>query len=106
LHYAADTNHWSPAAQAETITYLIGAGADSNATDDSGVAPLHRAVRTRSSPAVRALLEGGANPCQPNKSGSLPMDLAIQTTGRGGSGSPHARDEQAAIITLLEAAGA
>jgi hypothetical protein len=34
------------------------------------------------------------------------MDLAIQTTGRGGSGSPHARDEQAAIITLLEAAGA
>ena len=106
LHYAADTNHWSPAAQAETISYLIAAGADPNAVDASGVAPLHRAVRTRSSAAVRALLEGGANPRQPNKSGSTPMLLATQTTGRGGSGSAQAREEQAAIVKLLQAAGA
>jgi hypothetical protein len=106
LHYASDTNHWSPAAQAETITYLIGIGADPNAVDDSGVMPLHRAVRTRSSAAVRALLEGGADPHQINKSGSTPMDLAVQTTGRSGSGSPQARDEQAAIIKLLQAVGA
>jgi len=106
LHYAADANHWSPVAQAETITYLIRAGSDPNAVDDSGVAPLHRAVRTRSSAAVKALLDGGANPHQPNKSGSLPMDLAVQTTGRGGSGTPHAKEEQAAIIKLLQAAGA
>ena len=102
LHYAADANHWKPDAQAETITYLISAGADPNALDKSGVAPLHRAVRTRSLPAVRALLDGGANPRLPNKSGSMPHDLARMTTGRGGSGSPRAHEQQAGILKLLE----
>ena len=101
LHYAADANHWEPAAQAQTIAYLLAVGADPNALDKSGVAPLHRAVRTRSSPAVRALLEGGANPKAPNKAGSTPLHLAVQTTGRGGSGSQHARRQQAEIIKLL-----
>src|SRR6476646_7065275 len=41
LHYAADTNHWDPAAQAATIEYLLSIGADPNALDQSGVAPLH-----------------------------------------------------------------
>lgn len=101
LHYAADTNRWNPEAQAETIEYLLSIGADPNAVDSSGVTPLLRAVRTRSSPAVRALLDGGADPIQPNKSGSTPLDLAVQTTGRGGSGTPHARAQQAAIVQLL-----
>ena len=101
LHYAADANHWEPTAQAETIAYLLAVGADPNVPDKSGVAPLHRAVRTRSSPAVRALLEGGANPKAPNKAGSTPLHLAVQTTGRGGSGSQHARRQQAEIIKLL-----
>src|SRR5207253_2513938 len=60
LHYAADANHWDPAAQAAVIEYLISVGADANALDMDGVAPLHRAVRTRSLAAVRALLDGGA----------------------------------------------
>ena len=30
LHYAADANHWEPIAQAETIEYLLSAGADPN----------------------------------------------------------------------------
>jgi ankyrin repeat protein len=106
LHYAADTNHWEPAAQAETIEYLLSIGADPDALDKNGVAPLHRAVRTRSLPAVRALLDGGANPRAPNKSGSTPLHLAVQTTGRGGSGSDHARQQQTAIITLLMERGA
>src|SRR4029079_12047814 len=106
LHYAADANHWNPVAQAETIAYLLSVGADPNALDQSGVAPLHRAVRTRSSPAVQALLDGGANPKAPNKTGSTPLHLAVQTTGRGGSGSPHAREQQAAIIRLLLKHGA
>ena len=101
LHYAADTNHWDPDAQAATIEYLISVSADPNAADMDGVTPLHRAVRTRSLPAVRALLNGGANPMLPNKSGSTPLSLAELTTGRGGSGSPHAREQQAAIIELL-----
>ena len=106
LHYAADANRWDPAAQAETIAYLISIGADPNAVDRSGVAPLHRAVRTRSLAAVRALLDGGANARQPNRSGSTPMHLAVRTTGRGGSGSPRAREQQAGIVRLLLERGA
>ena len=106
LHYAADANHWDPTAQAEMIEYLLSVGADPNALDGSGVAPLHRAVRTRSLPAVRALLDGGANPRAPNKAGSTPLHLAVQTTGRGGSGSQHARQQQTDIIRLLLDRGA
>lgn len=106
LHYAADANHWDPAAQAETIEYLLSVGADPNALNKDGVAPLHRAVRTRSLPAVRALLDGGADPRAANKAGSTPLHLAVQTTGRGGSGSPHARQQQAGIIALLLERGA
>src|SRR5262249_48858374 len=110
LHYAADSSpgsdSWSPAAQATVIAALIAAGADPNATDKSGVAPLHRAVRTRSSAAVRALLEGGADPKRTNKSGSTPMKLAMQPTGRGGSGSTDAKAEQALIVELRREYGA
>jgi len=106
LHYAADANHWDPTAQAETIEYLVSVGADPNGLDSSGVAPLHRAVRTRSLPAVQALLDGGAKPRAPNKAGSTPLHLAVQTTGRGGSGSQHARQQQTGIIRLLLERGA
>jgi len=106
LHYAADANHWNPDPQADTIACLISAGADPNALDKSGVAPLHRAVRTRSLQAVRALLDGGADPLLPNGSGSRPIDLARRTTGRGGSGSLRAREQQAGIVKLLTERGA
>jgi len=106
LHYAADANRWDPTAQAEMIKYLLLIGADPNALDSAGVAPLHRAVRTRSLAAVRALLDGGANSRQPNKVGSTPLHLAVQTTGRGGSGSPQAREQQAGIVRLLLERGA
>lgn len=106
LHYAADANHWEPMSQAKTIEYLLSVGADPNALDRSDVAPLHRAVRTRSSSAVRALLDGGANPRARNKAGSTPLHLAVQTTGRGGSGSEQARQQQTEIIRLLLERGA
>jgi len=105
LHYAADggpnLSTWDPVAQATTITCLIEAGANPNALDKSGVAPLHRAVRCRCTGAVRALLAGGADPKLANKSGSTPLELATQTTGRGGSGAPEARREQVEIVRLL-----
>jgi ankyrin repeat protein len=106
LHYAADSNVWSPNAQAATIDRLIRAGADPNATDKSGVTPLHRAVRTRCAAAVEALLAGGAEPRGGNKRGSTPLHLAVQNTGRGNSGTPHAREQQQQIIELLLGAGA
>ena len=101
LHYAADTNHTNPVAQSETIAYLISVGSNPHATDANGVAPLHRAVRTRSAAAVRALLAGGADVQQKNKNGSTAVDLATRDTGRSGSGSPEARAQQKEIIAML-----
>lgn len=105
IHYAADggpaANDWNPDDQHEVITYLIEAGADPNAKDNSGVAPLHRAVRHRSSSAVHALIQAGADPRLTNESGSTPLHLAVQNTGKGGSGSDTAHDEQRRIIALL-----
>jgi ankyrin repeat protein len=106
LHYAADANRRNPTAQAETIEYLISVGADPNVADRGGATPLHRAVRTRSLSAVRALVDGGANPRTPNKSGSTPLHLAVHNTGRGGSGSAEARQQQAGIIRFLMERGA
>jgi hypothetical protein len=106
LHSAAGGQpgfgNWNPAAQAEMIALLIHSGADPDATDKRGVAPLHRAVRTRCASAVRALLDLGADPAMKNASGSTPMKLANMNTGRGGSGSAAAREEQRQILRLLE----
>jgi ankyrin repeat protein len=110
LHYAADGNPdsvaWDPPAQVAVIEMLIASGADPNAKDASGVTPLHRAVRTRCAAAVRALLDSGADPNLTNRSGSSPLKLATRPTGRGGSGSPAAHEQQAMIIDVLHAHGA
>jgi len=106
LHAAAvglpGSRAWNPPAQAATIVCIIEAGADPNALNKNGVAPLHRAVRTRCAAAVRTLLECGADPTRKNKNGSTPMLLAIQNTGRGGTGSPEAKSQQQEILRLLE----
>jgi ankyrin repeat protein len=110
LHYAVDgipeSHSWNPAAQEAVVDCLIEAGADPNATDRSGVTPLHRAVRTRCAAAVRALLVNDGSPWLPNGSGSTPLHLAVQNTGRGGSGSSASRDQQREIILLLLKHGA
>ncbi|MGC4093279.1 MAG: ankyrin repeat domain-containing protein [Polyangiaceae bacterium] len=110
LHYAADgapgSPQWDPRGQAAVIARLVEAGADPNIGDDSGVAPLHRAVRTRCAAAVKALLSAGAEPRLRNKAGSTPLHLAVQTTGRGGSGTELARLAQSQIIELLLESGA
>jgi len=82
----------------KTIRCLLDAGADINAQDKNGAAPLHRAVRTRCAAAVKYLLEAGCNPTLKNKPGSTPFHLAVQNTGRGGSGSEEARTAQRQII--------
>jgi hypothetical protein len=106
LHYAADggpgRSEWNPAAQAETISCLVDAGADPNGVADGNVTPLHRAVRNRCAAAVEALLACGADPLRANGNGSTPAMLARQTTGRSGSGSPEAKAQQAEIIALVE----
>jgi hypothetical protein len=84
------------------IRYLIEAGGDPEATAAGGVTPLLRAVRNRCSAAVRALLDAGADPRRRNEKGSSPLDLARVTSGRGGTGSPEAKAEQARIIRMLQ----
>jgi ankyrin repeat protein len=95
------SNSWDPACQVAVIAYLIEAGADPEAGAAGGVTPLHRAVRNRCAAAVRALLDAGADPHRTNDRGSTAITLASQTTGRGGSGSPEAKAQQAEILALL-----
>lgn len=110
LHYAADGGpapSWcGPGDIYAVVALLIGAGADPNAEDKSGVAPLHRGIRNRCTPAVRALLANGADPHRRNKSGSTPLHLAVQDTGKSGAGSPESRNAQSEIIQILLAHGA
>jgi Ankyrin repeats (many copies)/Ankyrin repeat len=106
LHAAAagapGSASWNPRAQAATVSCLIEAGADPNALNQDGVAPLHVAVRTRCAAAVQALLDGGADPRRKNKNGSTPILLATRNTGRGGTGAPEAKAQQAEIVQLLQ----
>jgi ankyrin repeat protein len=105
LHYAVDGNpdspRWDPVAQRQTVIDLVTLGADPNARDKNRTPPLHRAVRNRCAAAVGALLDAGADPRATNGQGSTAMQLAHWTTGRGGSGSPEARAQQAEIVRLL-----
>jgi hypothetical protein len=109
LHYAVDgipgSARWNPVAQQQTVLWLVELGADPNAVDKNGTAPLHRAVRNRCAAAVKALLDMGADPHSTNRRGSTAMQLARWTTGRGGSGSAHARAQQEEILRLLQASG-
>lgn len=109
LHYAADgcpgAAHWNAAHQLRTIERLLDAGAEINAQDKNGAAPLHRAVRTRCAAAVKLLLQRGADPLLKNKPGSTAFHLAVQNTGRGGSGNDAAIAAQREIIEQFLAMG-
>jgi hypothetical protein len=102
LHYASDGYisgpAYDPERQVQTIECLLAAGANVNAQDKNGAAALHRAVRTRCAAVVRFLLKAGAYPTLRNKPGSTPFHLAVQNTGRGGSGTDKARAAQREII--------
>src|SRR5215470_4136864 len=64
LHYACDPRPksgsvWNPEVQAALIRFLIRNGANIDQADKGGAVAIHRAVRARSSAAVRSLLENG-----------------------------------------------
>src|SRR5262245_61977506 len=110
LHYACDPRPrsagvWNPEAQATLIDLLIEYGAKVDHADKGGATALHRAVRARSAAAVRSLLKNGASvEVRLGKLGSLPLHLAVQSTGAGGTAG--AVDEQLEIIHLLLSHGA
>ena len=102
LHYAADGYiagpEWSGERQVEMLKVLLEAGAEVDAQDANGATALHRAVRTRCAAAAMHLLESGSDPTIRNKSGSMPFHLAVQNTGRGGSGEDAAKEAQRRIV--------
>ncbi len=110
LHYACDPRPnsggvWNPEAQAALIELLIRHGANVNVADKGKATALHRAVRARSAAAVRCLLENGARvDVGLGKLGSLPLHLAVQSTGA--SGTADSVEEQLEIIGLLLKHGA
>src|SRR6185369_17598090 len=110
LHYACDPRPnsggvWNPEAQSALIGLLIRSGANVDAADKGKATALHRAVRARSAAAVRCLLENGARvDMQLGKFRALPLHLAVQSTGAGGTSD--SEDEQLEIIRLLLAHGA
>jgi ankyrin repeat protein len=110
LHYACDPRPksgvtWDPTAQAAVIEMLVRHGAEINRPERGGATPLHRAVRARSVVAVRQLLNLGARTdCALLKLGSLPLHLAVQSTGAGGTAG--AQSEQLEIVALLIQHGA
>jgi ankyrin repeat protein len=109
LHYAADGTpdipNWDARRQVKTLNLLLDAGAQIDAQDLNGATPLHRAVRTRCAAAAHFLLQSGCDPLIRNKSGSMPFHLAVQTTGRGGSGEEKAKRAQREIIEEFMNAG-
>jgi len=109
LHYAADGHRaseaWNPARQVRSIKILHRAGAILEAQDKNGATPLHRAVRCRCAEAVQVLLQLGSDPAARNESGSTAFHLAVQNTGRGGSGEAAAKLAQGEIIRMFVAAG-
>lgn len=102
LHYAADGYitgpAWDAKRQVKMIGCLIAAGANLDVPDKNGATPLHRAVRTRCAAAVQCLLNSGCDPSLRNASGSSAFHLAVQNTGRGGSGTAAAKAAQRQII--------
>lgn len=103
LHYASDGDigKIDENTQVKTIELLIKKGADLNAPDANGATPLHRAVRCRCFGAVKSLIEHGCLISPRNKSGSTPLRLATVNSGRGGSGSIQAKENQTLISNLL-----
>jgi hypothetical protein len=109
LHYAADGfitgPAWDAKRQVATLRCLIEKGGDVHRPDANGATPLHRGVRTRCAAAVEYLLQAGADSTARNKSGSTPFHLAVQNTGRGGSGEPAAVEAQRQIVRTFLSSG-
>lgn len=67
---------------------------------------MHRAVRNRKLQAAIALIDGGANPLLTKRTGFPALHLAVQSTGKSGSGSDWAKTAQRRIINVLREHGA
>jgi ankyrin repeat protein len=87
LHAAAAGKH------ADIVKLLLDHGADANARQHGGWAPLHSAAQNGDLESARALTDAGADPSVRADNNQQPMDLAL-TGGRQ------------AMVEFLEAIGA
>ncbi len=67
----------SGGAEVKKIRDLIEEGADVNAKDDLGIAPLHAALHYKHLDAAELLLQHGANVRSANIEGNTPLELAM-----------------------------
>ena len=67
-------------------------------TASNAATALHRATRTQCAAAVEYLLHVGSDPTTRNKTGATAFHLAVQHTGRGGTGTDEAKMAQQQII--------
>ena len=102
LHYAADgyviSPDWDAKRQVKTIRCLLDAGADIHAQDKNerhSLAPRGKDAMCRGREVFAASLRDTQ---RKNKPGSTPFHLAVQNTGRGGSGADVAKIAQREII--------
>ncbi len=110
LHYAADGfitgPAWDEKRQVKTIACLLDAGAAIDTQDANAATALHRATRTQCAAAVEYLLHVGSDPTTRNKTGATAFHLAVQHTGRGGTGTDEAKMAQQQIIAAFISSGA
>lgn len=94
-----------PTLQVRVIRFLIRSGADINETDKNGVTPLHRAVRFRSTEAVKELIVQGADVNAVEKrTESTPLHRVVTNTGAPATAGNS--DDALGILKLLLSNGA
>ncbi|KAG2488937.1 hypothetical protein HYH03_012558 [Edaphochlamys debaryana] len=62
---------------------LVDEGADTEAADEKGLTPLHRAAKAGNTRAAAVLLKGGASPAATDKDGWTPLHYAMHSQSEG-----------------------
>ncbi len=75
--------NFTPPESVTIVELFLASGARVNAQNNNGNTALHEAVATQTTSAIKALLEGGADPGIANKRGQLPRDIPSQWDERG-----------------------
>ena len=84
----------------ETVSRLLTAGADVNATNSAGRSALHHAAAVLQPALVELLLAHGARRDLRDTAGKTPLDIARESAGRGDAPLMFLRPD--ALIKLLE----